>query len=50
MAGGPEHMQLSVVNWEFLKVAMLILEPFEQFTKLNSASRYPTINVATYYT
>ena len=47
MAGGPEHMRLSVTDWQFLKVALIILEPFEQLTKLNSASRYATINLAT---
>lgn len=47
MAGGPEHMRLSSEDWSFLNVAMIILEPFDQFTKLNSASRYATVNLAT---
>jgi hypothetical protein len=47
MGSGPEHMRLSASDWQFLKVALLILQPFEDFTKLNSASRYATINMAT---
>jgi hypothetical protein len=45
--GAPEHMRLSVTDWNFLKVALQILEPFEQLAKVNSASRYATINMAT---
>jgi hypothetical protein len=47
MGSGPEHMRLSASDWQFLKVALLILQPFEDFTKLNSASRYAAINMAT---
>jgi hypothetical protein len=41
------NFRLTDNDWNFLEMTMLVLQPFEEFTKKNSGSKYATMNLST---